>query len=120
MVLDRENRELLVAETLDRPVVQVPVGHLEIGGPGDPYPLLIPLYSESVVLGGDQDLPGPEVLHRVVTPPVAIQELGGPAPEGDPQELVAEADPEGRDPRLGQLPDVLLGVGDGGRVPGAI
>jgi hypothetical protein len=35
MVLDGEDRELLVPETLHRTVVQIPVGDLQIRGPGE-------------------------------------------------------------------------------------
>src|SRR6478609_10241794 len=120
MVLDREYRESTVPQPLYRAVIEVPVGHLQIGGSGDPDPLFFPLNGKAMILAGDEDLAGPEVLHRMVPPPVPVEEFGGPAAEGEPQQLVPQADPEGGDPRLRQLADVLARVGDSRRIAGPI
>ena len=46
-------------------------------------------------------------------------ELEGPAPQGQPQELVPQADAEhGLGPQA--LADVVHGIGDRGRVPGTV
>ena len=52
--------------------------------------------AEAVVLRGDLDLPRLEVLHRVVRAAVAELELVGLAAAGEAEDLVAEADAEGR------------------------
>src|SRR6188768_905707 len=120
VVLDREYRESTVPQPLYGAVIQVPVGDLQIGGSGDLDPLVFPLNGKTMILARDEDLAGPEVLHRVIPTPVTIEEFGGPATEGEPQQLVSEADPEGRDPRLRQLADVLARVGDSRRIAGPI
>jgi hypothetical protein len=52
------------------------------------------VHRESVILGGDLDAPGGEILHGVIGPMVAELELVGAAAGGESQDLVAEADPE--------------------------
>ena len=51
---------------------------------------------EAVVLTGDQDLPGVLVEHRVVGAMMAELHLHGLAPVAEPEQLVPEADAEGR------------------------
>jgi hypothetical protein len=51
---------------------------------------------EAVVLGGDGDSSGAQVLDRLVAAAVAELELEGFAAEGVGEELVAEADAENR------------------------
>src|SRR3972149_5602298 len=111
MVLNGENRQLAMGHPFDRPIVQVHVGHLELVREG------LRLDRESVILGRDVDPAGTEVLHRLVPPAVTELQLEGARPEGEGNELVAEADPqEGDAPR--ELPRRLHGGRDDVRVGG--
>src|SRR4051812_41887095 len=94
-------------EALDRAVVEVDVAQL--GGPEVGLPAhrlvggdgLLPSGAEdreAVVLRGDLDAAGLEVLDRVVRAAMAERELEGLQPHRPAQQLVAEADPEGRAP----------------------
>ena len=74
---------------------------------------------ETVVLGGDGNLAGLEVLHRLVGPAVAELELEGLAAEGQAHELVAETNAEHR--FLPQaLADIVDAVGHRRGVAGAV
>ena len=77
------------------------------------------VHGKAVILGGDLHPAGKLILHRLVGPPVPELELEGPTPQGQPQELVAQADAEHG---LGAeaLADVVHGIGDRGRVPGTV
>src|SRR5205823_12201645 len=91
VILDGEDRQFSVLETLDGAVVQVDVRDLETAlidaGRVDRV---------AVVLAGDVDAPGAQILHRVVAAPVAEAELEGARPKGLADDLVAQADPEDR------------------------
>src|SRR5947209_13698450 len=54
------------------------------------------VYRVAMVLGGDIDAAGAEVLHGMVPAPVAERQLEGARAEGAAEDLVAEADPEDR------------------------
>jgi hypothetical protein len=54
------------------------------------------LHAEAVVLAGDLDLLGDLVPDRVVRAVVAELELVGLRPQREPEDLVAQADPEDR------------------------
>jgi hypothetical protein len=54
------------------------------------------VHRETVVLAGDADPPGIEVLDRVVRAMVAELHLEGPCARGQGQDLVPQADAEGR------------------------
>ena len=95
MVLDGKDRHVPVPQPLDRPVVQVHVGHLELRRAWDPG-LRSPLDRESVILRRDQDAAGRELLHRVISAAVAVRHLDRVRAEGEAQDLMAEADPEDR------------------------
>ena len=56
------------------------------------------VHAEAVVLRGDLDLAGPQVLDRVVGAAVAELQLVGLAPAGEAEDLVAEADAEDGQP----------------------
>ena len=75
---------------------------------------------EAVVVGGDLDLAGGAVHHRLVDAAVAVLELVGAEAERAAEELVAEADPEVGD-AVGQRALQQLDLaGRRGRVAGAV
>ena len=114
MVLDGEGRELFVAHTLDAVVVQVDVGQL--------HQLRIQtghVHAEAMVLGGDFDLAGLEILDRLVAAAVAEFEFVGLAAIGQAEDLVAQADAEDRF-FTQQFSDVFYHAFDAGRIAGAI
>ena len=90
VVLDGKDGEPGVPQPLDRPVVQIQVGHRQFRGPGNAG--FRALDRKSVVLGGDQHLPGRQLLDGVIAAPVAVRELGGRATEGESDQLVGIAD----------------------------
>ena len=55
------------------------------------------VHREAVVVAGDRDGAGGEVLDRLVHAPVAERHLVGASAEREPQQLVPQADPEDRD-----------------------
>src|SRR5262245_22835404 len=89
MVLDGEDRQLAVADALHGAVVQVDVRDLDARG-------LQPrgIDRVAVVLRGDVDPAGAQVLHRMVAAAVSERQLERARPEGAADDLVAEADPE--------------------------
>src|SRR5262249_48359787 len=99
VVLDGEDRLAGDLEALDRAVVQVDLSHPAGGGERGGVD------REAVVLAGDQNLPRRQVLNRLVAAMMAEAQLVGRAAQGEPQELVAEADAEERGARAGQLAD---------------
>ena len=74
---------------------------------------------EAVVLGGDLDPPGLEVLDRVVGAAVAERQLEGLEPDRAAEQLVAEADAE-HGPLADQLADRVDDVVERRRVAGAV
>src|SRR5213592_4762605 len=88
MVLDREDRQLAVGHALDRAIVQVDMSHLELRREG------IRIDREAMVLRGDVDAAGPQVLDRLVAAAVAELQLERLSSEGERKQLVAEADPQ--------------------------
>ena len=114
MVLDGEDGFGGVAETFEGLVVEVDVGGFSAagfeGGEVD---------GEAVVLGGDFDFFGADVLDGLVAAAVTEFEFVGCGAHGEAEELVAEADAED-----GFLADEffqgVLDVGDGFGVAGAV
>src|SRR5437588_656817 len=90
MVLDGEDRQLAVGHALDRAIVQVDMGHLELRREG------IRIDREAVVLRGDVDAAGAQVLDGLVAAAVAELQLERLSSEGEREQLVAEADPQER------------------------
>src|SRR6185436_19114439 len=114
VVLDREDGEVAMAEALDGAVVQVHVRQLERGIVEERG-----IHREAVVLRGDLDLSGAQVLHRMVRPTVAELELEGLAAAGEPEDLVAEADAKDGprfDELAGRLDRVIAGLGIAGAI----
>src|SRR3989475_8856956 len=91
MVLDGEDREFPVGHAFDGAVVQIQVRHLELGtreGVG--------IDREAVVLRCDVDASRTKVLDGLVPTAVPEFQFERRPPEGEGQELVAEADSEDR------------------------
>src|SRR5262249_6556196 len=91
VVLHAKSAEVGDLQALARDVVEVRVGALRADRER------VEIDAEAVVLRGDLDAPGGEVLHRLVRAAVAEFELVGLAAEGQGEELVAEADAEDGD-----------------------
>src|SRR5262252_6090607 len=89
MVLDGEDRQLPVTHALRCSVVQVDVGLFE---PSVRHGLRID--GEPMVLRRDPHVPAQEIPYRVVRAVVPELELVGRAAECEPEDLVAETDPE--------------------------
>lgn len=118
MVLHCEERELAMANPLDGPIVQIEVRHLERGRSGNA--VCIANHSETMVLGGDEHLIGPDVAYRVVSASVTVGQLGGATAIGEPHQLVPETDAEGGKTGPGELTNRVERVADGGGVARAI
>src|SRR5256885_11128747 len=91
MVLHGEDREFPVGHALHGAVVQIQMRHLELGtweGAG--------IDREAVVLRCDMDASRAKVFDGLVPAAVPKFQLERPSPEGEGQELAAEADPEDR------------------------
>ena len=78
-----------MAQALERIVVQVDVGQIN-------FALLqrVGIDGEVVVVRGDLDLAGCQLLDRMIAAVVSELQLVGLAAQGEPDELVAEADAE--------------------------
>ena len=74
---------------------------------------------EAVVLGGDGDFAGAQILDRLVAAAVAELQLEGRAAEGVGEDLVAEADAEDRE-LADESRDFLVDVAEGGGIAGAV
>src|SRR3954454_8645131 len=109
VVLDGAARNVLQDQPLDRPVIEIEMGELGLTEVRLPADRLVPVdlpvatgaeHREAVVLGGDVDPPGVEVLDRMVRAAVPEGELEGLEADRPAEQLVAEADPDN-----GLLPD---------------
>ena len=109
VVLHAEDRFALDLQALAGAVEQRLVGHGHAGGQAFGIDL------EAVVLAGDLDLAGLQVLDRVVGAAMAVMHLAGLRAERQRQHLVAEADAEDRQIEFQHLPDDRHGIGAGRR-----
>src|SRR5215218_4874703 len=113
MVLDTPGTQFGARDALYRAVVEVSVGKVYAGGQG--------LFAdgEAVVLAGDLDPPRLQIPHRVVRTVVPEGHLVRLAIQGEPEELVAQADAE--DGNLAeQRTQGVHGVLQGGGIPGPV
>src|SRR3954453_8069276 len=101
VVLDGAARHVEQLEALDGAVIEVDVAELRAPEVGLPLDRLVgvdrlravgPQHGEAVVLRGDLDLAGRQVLDRVVAAAVAERELERLQPDRPAQQWMAEAD----------------------------
>src|SRR3990170_8558060 len=118
VVLHPEYRQLAVAKALDRPVIEIHMGHFQLGGAQ--HAILIPLDGESVVLRGDEHPPRLDFPDRMISTPMTVGHLGRIAAEGEPEQLGTEADSEGRDSARRKLAESFPGVADRRRIAGSV
>src|SRR6266545_4538960 len=104
MSLEAERRPIGVCEALQAAVEERNVGGLEVRRER------VRVDCEAVVLAGNDDRSAVQVLHRVVGPVMPEFHLHGLRAGGEPHELVAEADPEGRKPGADDFADRADGV----------
>ena len=114
VVLDGEGRLVFAAESLVRVVVEVQVRQLDIF-----IFERVGVHAEAVVLAGDFDFSGLEILNGVVGSAVAKLELVGFGAERQGENLVAETDAEDGD-FAEKFADGLDCVVNGRRVAGAV
>jgi hypothetical protein len=114
VVLHRKERQLTMANALDRSIVQVEVGHLKRRSARDPGP--VTNYRKAMVLRSDENLVRAEIPHRVVAPSVSVRELGRGAAVGEADQLMAQADAEGRKTSIRELADGIQRVSHRGGI----
>ena len=73
MILDSEHRQLTMADSFYGPIIEVHVSDLEIRSSADTR--LVTFDGEAVVLGSDQDSPGPHFLDGMVSTAMAIRKF---------------------------------------------
>src|SRR5438874_1859560 len=110
MPLEAERRTVGASETLQAAVEERNMGGLEVRREG------VRVDREAVVLAGDDHRPALQIFHRVVGAVMAELHLDGLRARGEPHELVAEADPEGRNPGVDDLADRAYGIVAGLRI----
>ena len=91
MVLHAENRLGTMAQSFDGLVVEVDAVDFDFGRK------CRGINGKTVVLGGDLDAAGFQILHRLIGPAMAELELESAAAECLAEDLVAEANAEHRD-----------------------
>ena len=116
VVLHGEQRQLAVAQALDRVVVQVHVRDLDVLGLGERGGV----DGEAVVLRRDHDAPGLLVALGLVRAVVPEAQLARRAAEREAEDLVAEADAEQRHASPDQLAHDRDRVGHRGRIARAV
>ena len=80
-----------MAKSLQRLIVQVHMSELDLA-----IVQRLRIHGKTVVMRGDLDLSRNQVLDRLVPSSMPELELIGLPPQGQPQELVAQTDPEQR------------------------
>ena len=90
MILHAEDRQFLVTHSFDCAVVQVDVGHFNLGGkrPG--------IDCEAVILSGDCHFAGAQIFDRLIRAAVAKFQFECRSAEREPENLVTKTDPEDR------------------------
>src|SRR6185437_9405146 len=99
MVLHAEHGAAGAGEPLVAAVEQADMGHLDAGGQR------LAVHREAMILAGDLDPPGGELLDRLVGAAMAAIELVGPPTQCQSEQLVTEADAEQRQIGIEHAPD---------------
>ena len=83
VVLDGKDRKCFVPNAFHRSVVEIEVGHFQFGRSGNAGSGAF--HRKTMILGGNQDLPGFQLAYRVVPSPVTIGQLHRLAAETEAQ-----------------------------------
>src|SRR4051812_13171510 len=95
MVLHPEDWKVAMPQAFNCPIVEVDMGHRQ---PVRAFHgMLVAFHSEPVVLRSNQYLSGLDLFNRMISPPVAIRHFLGRPAEGEPEQLVAEANAKSGD-----------------------
>ena len=113
MILDAENRMLLVTDTFDGFVVEIDMSHFDVVGQ------IAAVDGKSVILRCDRDFTGAEVFDWLVSATVAEFEFVSRAAKDVPEDLVSEADAEDRG-FANELLYFFVDVAERGRIAGAV
>src|SRR6266699_5033046 len=97
--LEAERRPIGACEALQAAVEERYVGGLEVRRER------VRVDCEAVVLAGDDDSSALQILYRMVGAVMAEFHLHGPGSRREPHKLVAEADPESRNPGVDDFAD---------------
>src|SRR5438477_11494715 len=114
VVLNAEQRKVAVTQALERRVVRVRVRQFDFV-----LRQRVGIYGEVMVVRGDLDLPGVQLLHRMIAAVVPELEFESLAAERDASQLVAEADAEDG-LASHEAADIVHGVGAGFGIAGAV
>ena len=88
MILHTEDRQFLVAHSLDCAVVQVDVGHFNLGGERRR------IHSETVILRGDGYFARAQIFDRLIGAAVAKLQFECRAAKSEPKNLMPKTNPE--------------------------
>ena len=91
MVLNAENRLFKVTEAGHGAVIEMPMGHF-----GACCEQAVLIDTESVILARDLHSIGQQVANRLIRPPMPEFQFPGRGPQRQGQQLMAQADSEGR------------------------
>ena len=94
VVLYGKNRPVAMPDAFDRAIIEVKVSHLERSRAG--HARRVATHGETMVLGRDKYLSRREIANRMVAAPMAVGQLDGLPSQGEPKQLVTEADAENR------------------------
>jgi hypothetical protein len=90
-------------QAFNRPIVEIQVRHFERGGAGNARE--VALDGKSVILRGNEHVAAAYIANRMVPASMAVRQFHGRATEREPDELMAEADSERREPGGRKLAD---------------
>src|SRR5579863_7078098 len=120
VVLDREHRGIQQPQSLDDAVVEVAMRDDRLAERRAERPIVRCLHGEAVIVAGDVDTAGAQVLDRLVDATMAESELVGAQAQGAAEDLAAQADAEDRDAGREHLAHRVDRVAGSGRVTGAV
>src|SRR6185312_1035160 len=101
MILNGEHWQGAMPQAFYRFVVQVHVRHLELGGARNSG--VVSLDREAMILRRYQHAPRRDIEHWVVSAAMAVRHLGRGAAKCETDQLMAKADAEHRNTRIGEL-----------------